>query len=67
MSPRGDTVVALGFQQGTVRPTGLPYAFDFVHVWSVRAGRVARFRVYYDTTYVGACLRANGAPHPSER
>ena len=35
----GETVVALGFQQGTVRPTGRPYAFDFVHVWSVRAGR----------------------------
>jgi ketosteroid isomerase-like protein len=58
---RDDTVVALGFQQGTVRPTGRPYAFDFVHVWTVADGRVGRFRVYYDTAYVGAVLRADAA------
>lgn len=63
----GDTVVALGFQQGTVRPTGRPYAFDFVHVWSVHAARVRRFRVYYDTAYVGAALRADGAASSVER
>jgi uncharacterized protein len=63
----GETVVALGFQQGTVRPTGRPYAFDFVHVWCVSAGRVRRFRVYYDTAYVGACLRADSAERPAER
>jgi uncharacterized protein len=54
---RGDTVVALGFQQGTVRPTGRPYDFDFVHVWTLADGRVTRFRVYYDTAYVGSVLR----------
>lgn len=52
----GDVVVALGFQQGTVRPTGEPYAFDFVHVWTVADDRVTRFRVYYDTAYVGSLI-----------
>jgi ketosteroid isomerase-like protein len=61
-----DTVVALGFQQGTVRPTGRPYAFDFVHVWTLDAGQVRSFRVYYDTAYVGGVLRAeNPEPPPS--
>jgi ketosteroid isomerase-like protein len=58
---RDETVVALGFQRGTVRPTGTPYAFDFVHVWTLAAARVRSFRVYYDTAYVGAVLRADGA------
>lgn len=56
----GDTVVALGFQQGTVRPTGEAYAFDFVHVWTVVDRRVARFRVYYDTAYVGSLITRSG-------
>lgn len=57
----GDTVLALGFQQGTVRPTGKTYAFDFVHVWTVVDGRVTRFRVYYDTEYVGSLITAPAA------
>jgi ketosteroid isomerase-like protein len=59
----GDTVIALGFQQGTVKPTGAPYSFDFVHVWSLSGGRVRRFRVYYDTAYLGAVL-ANDMAKP---
>jgi ketosteroid isomerase-like protein len=60
-------VVALGFQQGTVRPTGRPYAFDFVHVWTLDAGQVRSFRVYYDTAYVGGVLRVeNPEPPPTE-
>ena len=58
---RGDTVVALGFQQGTVRPTGRPYDFDFVHVWTLAGGKVVRFRVYYDTAYLADALRGEGA------
>lgn len=52
-----DTVVALGSQQGVVRPTGTPYEFDFVHVWTLRGGKITRFRVYYDTAYVASVLR----------
>jgi ketosteroid isomerase-like protein len=53
-----DTVVALGSQRGHVRPTGTSYAFDFVHVWTLREERVTSFRVYYDTFYVAAALHA---------
>lgn len=53
---RGETVVALGSQRGHVRPTGAPYAFDFVHVWTLREERITSFRVYYDTFYVASVL-----------
>ena len=53
----GHIVVALGFQRGTVRPTGVAYEFDFVHVWTLQDARVTSFRVYYDTAYVAAVLR----------
>lgn len=57
----GEIVVALGYQRGHVRPTGRSYEFDFVHVWRVRDGRIASFRVYYDTAYVASVLRASDA------
>jgi ketosteroid isomerase-like protein len=56
-----DKVVALGYQRGQVRPTGKPYEFDFVHVWTLRDSRIASFRVYYDTAYVGSVL-GSGPP-----
>lgn len=58
----GDTVVALGFQSGRVLPNDVSYEFEFVHVWTLRQGRVASFRVYYDTSYVVSRLKAS----PSE-
>lgn len=60
----GDKVVALGYQQGHVRPTGIPYAFDFVHVWTLRQGKITSFRVYYDSAYVASVLHT--APPPAE-
>ena len=53
-----DTVVALGYQRGYVKPTRTPYEFDFVHVWKLRTDKVTSFRVYYDTAYVASVLRA---------
>lgn len=61
----GDTVVALGHQRGHVRPTGVPYAFDFVHVWTLRGGLVTSFRVFYDTDYVASVLHAPPAAPPA--
>lgn len=45
----GDTVVALGRYRGTFRSTGRPVDAQFVHVWTVRDGRVTRFQQYTDT------------------
>lgn len=53
---KDDKVVALGFQKGYVRPTNIPYEFEFVHVWTLKDGKVERFRVYYDTDYVAGVL-----------
>lgn len=52
----GEKVVALGRQKGYVRPTGVPYEFDFVHLWELRQGKVTKFRVYYDSYYVADVL-----------
>jgi uncharacterized protein len=57
-SADGDQVVALGYQKGHVRSSGVPYEFDFVHVWALRGQKITRFRVYYDTAYVGSVLRS---------
>ena len=55
----GDTVVALGYQRGHVRPNHTDYEFDFVHIWTVRDSKVTRFRVYYDTAYVASALQGH--------
>jgi uncharacterized protein len=52
----GEKVVALGRQKGYVLPTGVPYEFDFVHLWELKQGKVTKFRVYYDTYYVANVL-----------
>jgi ketosteroid isomerase-like protein len=58
---RGDKVVALGYQRGHVGPSKVPYEFDFVHVWTLRDGLVAGFRVYYDSAYVASVLEKRPA------
>jgi uncharacterized protein len=46
----GDTVVALGRYHATShRATGRPLDAQFVHVWDVRDGKLARFQQYTDT------------------
>ncbi len=45
----GDAVVALGRYRGTFRATGRPLDAQFVHVWTVRDGRVTNFQQYTDT------------------
>jgi ketosteroid isomerase-like protein len=53
---KGNKVVTLGFQKGYVKPTNVPYEFDFVHVWEMKEEKVLKFRVYYDTEYVASVL-----------
>ncbi len=55
----GDTVVALGYQRGHVRPNHTNYEFEFVHVRTLRDSKVTRFRVYYDTAYVASTLQGH--------
>ena len=44
-----DTVVALGRYRGIFRATGRALDAQFVHVWTLRDGRVTRFQQYTDT------------------
>jgi uncharacterized protein len=46
---QGDDVVALGLYAGTAKGTGRPFKAEFAHVFTVRDGRVVRFREYTDT------------------
>lgn len=45
----GDEVVVLGRYRGVAKSTGRRLDVPFVHVWSLRDGRVWRFRQFLDT------------------
>jgi uncharacterized protein len=45
----GDDVIVFGHESGRTRAAGRVYGTDWVHVFTVREGRVARFREYTDT------------------
>ena len=55
----GDTVVTLGRYNASNKSTGIPLDAQFVHVWSLRDGKVIRFQQYTDTEQfaraAGAC------------
>jgi hypothetical protein len=38
----------LGYQRGKAKSTGRPYEIDFVHLWSLRDGRLTEFQVFND-------------------
>lgn len=46
---QGDTVVSLGFYSGKAKPTGRPFASEWAHVFTIRGGKVGKFREYSDT------------------
>jgi ketosteroid isomerase-like protein len=56
---QGDKVVALGDYAWRVKSTGREYESDFVHVFSVRDGKVARFQEFMDTAVVGWAYRGS--------
>jgi uncharacterized protein len=53
---QGDKVVALGDYAWRVKSTGREYESDFVHVFTVRDGKVARFQEFMDTAAVSAAI-----------
>jgi ketosteroid isomerase-like protein len=46
---QGDRVVVLGFSRIRVKPTGRTLESEWVMVWGLREGKVAKFREYADT------------------
>ena len=45
----GDKVVVAGVSSWLAKPTGRSYDSTWVHVFTLRDGKVARFESYYDT------------------
>jgi uncharacterized protein len=56
---QGDKVVALGNYAWRVKSTGLEYETDFVHVFTVRDGKVTRYQEFMDTAVVGGAYRGS--------
>ncbi len=52
------TVVALGYERMRVQATGKTYRSPWAQVWTVRDGKVTKFRAYMDT----AAMRAAYEP-----
>src|SRR5205823_426612 len=45
----GDSVTVLGFERTKAKPTGKTFETEWVHIFTVRDGRVTRFWGMYDT------------------
>jgi len=57
-----DTVVSLGYYQWHVKGTGRDFASDFVHIFTIRDGKIAGFREHLDSAVVaGAYQQAMSA------
>lgn len=51
---QSDKVVALGYYAGRVKSTGRQYASEWAHVFTLREGKVIKFREYADTANLAA-------------
>jgi ketosteroid isomerase-like protein len=53
----GDKVFALGHYAMTVKETGKPLASDWIHVFTIRGGKVTAFREFMDTASAADAYR----------
>ncbi|RLI72059.1 ketosteroid isomerase [Archaeoglobales archaeon] len=54
---KGDRVVVEGRNRGIVRSTGHTYEHDWVMIFTLRGGKIVRFRHYYDTADLVVAFR----------
>ncbi|WP_439549430.1 nuclear transport factor 2 family protein [Falsiroseomonas sp.] len=54
----GDRVAAFGVYSGTYKATGKAMRAEFVHLYEVRDGKIARMRQYVDTAMVRQAMTA---------
>ena len=54
---QGDTVIALGDYEWTVKATGKNFKSDFAHVFTVRDGKIASFQEFMDSSGVADAYR----------
>jgi uncharacterized protein len=55
---QGDQVVVLGYLRSRVKATGRTYENEWAMVWTLRDGKVLRFRTYEDTAAEVAAYQA---------
>lgn len=53
---KDDTVVVLGYEQVTAKPTGKAYKNAWVHVWTLKDGKVAHVQSSNDVAVVAAAF-----------
>lgn len=58
---QGEKVVVTGNYRGRTRPAGREYDLDWLHVFTVRDGRIAAFREYIDTAALADAHRGAAA------
>ena len=54
---QGDKVISLGHYKWRVKETGREFESDFVHVFTIRDGRIVAFREHFDTAVVAAAYQ----------
>jgi steroid delta-isomerase-like uncharacterized protein len=58
LTVQADRVIVEGKNRGTVRSTGRTYEHDWVMVFTLHQGKIARLRHYYDTNDVMVAFRS---------
>ncbi len=58
----GEQVLVLGSDSGTVRATGRRYKTDWAQLFTLREGRVAQFREFYDTAAIALAFQPEARP-----
>jgi ketosteroid isomerase-like protein len=61
----GDRVVTLGHQRGKAVRTEIPFDVPFVHVWTIRNGRMVHARMFTDTALFRDALTGQSASRRS--
>ena len=54
---QGDKVVSLGHYKWRVKETGREFESDFVHVFTIRDGKIVAFREHFDSAVVAAAYQ----------
>lgn len=51
-----DTVAVVGHEVATGRKTGKSFEMNFIHLWTIKDGKVVQWEDFYDTASVAAVL-----------
>ena len=52
-----DSVAIVGYMKCLAIPTGKTYESDFVHLVTIKAGKVTKFQEFFDTYIAGEAFR----------